>query len=174
MAHSLGANAQPCLSLLARARGDAPTAAALIGPAVREAVGGLRRARLLPAKVRISVAVGDGAAARAAADELDSIAATFGTGALRAAAAWAQGSIAAADGDPAAAAAAYRTSLRQWQEVAAPHEAAAVRLDLARALLAGGEPAMARVEAEVAMAAFQRLRARLDHEAAVAFLASLA
>ena len=68
----------------------APTAAALIGPAVREAVGGLRRARLLPAQVRISVAVGDGTAARAAADELASIAETFGTGALRAAAAWAR------------------------------------------------------------------------------------
>ena len=57
--------------------------------------------------------------------------------------------------------------------MAAPYEAASVRLDLARVLLGHGEPALARVEAEVALAAFERLGARLDHEAAAAFLASL-
>jgi len=84
-----------------------------------------------PAQVRISVAVGDGAATRAAADEL------------------------------------HRTSLRQWQEVAAPHGAASVRLDLARVLPEGAGSSMARVEAEVALTAFERLGARLDHDAAL-------
>ena len=51
----------------------------------------LRRAPLLAAQVRIAVAAGDLGDARAAAEDLDRIAATFGTKALRASAATVDG-----------------------------------------------------------------------------------
>ena len=93
--------------------------------------------------------------------------------ALRAAASWAHGLVAVADADLPGATAALRASLRHWQVVAAPYEAASVRLDLARVLLSQGEPEVARVEAEVALGAFARLGARRDHDAAASFLDDL-
>ena len=59
-----------------------------------------------------------------------------------------------------------RHTLRLWQEINAPYEAALVRLLLARALRQTGDEAGARRECEAAVAAFDRLGAMPDAERA--------
>ena len=97
-AHRLGWEPQPGLALVRLARGDAAAAAASIRDALDRPSRvpskelppdtGLRRAPLLDAQVEIEIAAGDLARARAAADELERVAARFQSKALVAGAAW--------------------------------------------------------------------------------------
>ncbi|MBV8756328.1 MAG: response regulator transcription factor [Deltaproteobacteria bacterium] len=155
-AHELGALAQPGVSLLRLAHGDASAALASIESACASTPSDpLSRARLLPAKIEIALAAGDLAGARTAASELAAIAERIPT--LAGAAAEGSGRVAAASGSHADAIADLRRSCRFWLDAGMPFEAARARRELANALAASGDGAGAALEAQVAREAFERL-----------------
>jgi tetratricopeptide (TPR) repeat protein len=86
-----GCEPQPGLALLRLGQGRADAAAAAIRRAVSETTEPLERARLLPARVEIALAVEDVDGARAACDELEELASRFPTRMLEAMAANARG-----------------------------------------------------------------------------------
>ncbi|HTL36044.1 MAG TPA: hypothetical protein VL326_23095 [Kofleriaceae bacterium] len=155
-AHELGALAEPGLSLLRLARGDTAAALASIDSACASTPSDpLSRARLLPAKIEISLAAGDLDGARVAATELDAIALRVPT--LAGAATHASGLVAAASGAHADAIAQLRQSCRHWLDAGMPFEAARARRDLANTLAASGDHAGSALERQVARDAFERL-----------------
>jgi tetratricopeptide (TPR) repeat protein len=119
---------QPGLALLRLAQGEVEAAATAIRGAVDEAQARRTRSRLLPAYVEIMLAAGDVRAARLGADELARIAADWNAPLLRAAAGRARGEVLLAEGDAQAALAALRQAWMAWQEIAAPYDAARVRV----------------------------------------------
>jgi tetratricopeptide (TPR) repeat protein len=147
-AHRAGWDPQPGLALVRLAQGDVAAAAASIREALEHPVRvpskerppntDLQRAPLLEAQVEIAIAAGDRDRARSAADELDSIAARFESKALVASAAHARGRVRLADGDATGAEQSLSESVRLWNEVGAPYEAAIARLCLADAHHASG------------------------------------
>jgi class 3 adenylate cyclase len=171
-AHGFGQSTEPALSLLRLAQGKVEVAAESIKLALDEperapswlAPPGtdLSRLRLLPAQVEITLAAGDVATARAAADELASLAQRFGTLPARANAQVALGAVALAEGDPTAAAGHLREAVALWSEVEAPYEVARARVILADAYRAEGAHDRAAVEVRTARDAFERLGATLD------------
>src|SRR6185312_16386524 len=120
------------------------------------------RARLLPARVEISLACNAVAAARTAAEELEAIAQRYDSAAMRAAGATAMGTVELAEGKPDAAAASLRRGQRLWLEIDLPYEAARSRVFLARAYEALGHQEEAALELDAASAVFERLGARAD------------
>lgn len=156
---------QPGLALLRLHQGDVATATALIRDAIEEPYdvpskerpphGALRRAPLLDAQVEIAVAAGDVATARRAADELQVIGDTFRSPALIAGAAHARGRAALAGGSAHQAIDACERALAAWIELAAPFEAAMVRMTLAPARALGGNHEGARMDWQAARRAFE-------------------
>lgn len=110
----------------------------------------LTRAPLLEAKVEIAVAAEDLEGARAAADELRAVAATFESRSLAAMARLAEGRVALAAGDPALAAVASRDAVDGWCAMGAVHQAAIARQVLSGALHAGGRIEAAALEQQAA------------------------
>ncbi len=159
-AHVAGWDPQPGLALVRLAQGDTATAAASIREALdhpaqvpskeRPPNNDLQRAPLLAAQVEIEVAAGDLDRARAAADELELVAARFESKALVASAATAQGRVRLAEGDLAGAELAFSEAVRFWNEVGAPYEAARARMALGDALGAGGSEQRAALEWQAA------------------------
>jgi ATP/maltotriose-dependent transcriptional regulator MalT len=139
-------------------RGDAGSAREEVDRYLRR-VGRADRFDRVPAlelAVRAALALGDGAAAAAAVDELEEIAASVGTAPLRAAALLARGRV-IAGADPAAARAALEDAVDLFDADAAPYEAAHARRELAGVLRELGRAADAgRAESE-ARAALARL-----------------
>jgi DNA-binding NarL/FixJ family response regulator len=161
-ANDHGCEPQPGLSLLRLAQGDPAAAEASIRRQVAEAEGPIARARVLDAYVEIVLAVGDLAAARAAADELATVATTLGAPFLRAQASRAAGAIHLAAGEPADALAALRDAWREWTQLEAPYEAARTRVMLAAACRALGDDDGDALELQAARAAFTKLAAAAD------------
>lgn len=162
-AHQIGRDPQPGLALLRLEQGNARAAAAMINRAVAEqSWDRLGRARLLPAQVQIAIADGDLDRARAAADDLGDITGTYSSDALKASSHVANGVISLAAGDAESAVQALRSSVRLWQQVDAPYEAARARLDLARAYQSLNDSAAAELEIAAAAATFEKLGARPD------------
>jgi DNA-binding NarL/FixJ family response regulator len=157
-----GEEPQPGLALLRLAQGRVDAAAAAIRRVTAETTSPPRRARLLPAQVEILLAAGDTGAARAAADELAGIAASFGTRALRAMADQARGAVLLAEGDPAGALIALRAAGQAWRELDAPYEAARARVPAGLGCRALGDEEAAAMELEAARAEFARLGAAPD------------
>lgn len=162
-AHELGRQPLPGLARLRLAEGNAAAAQALL----REGLGGtnlppLDRARILPAAVEIHLAAGDGAAARAAADELRGTADTYKVAAFDALAHWAEGLCQLNDGAAQAAIDTLRRARELWAESGLPLEEARARLALAEAYRRLGIADIAALESDAAIAAFQRLGATLD------------
>src|SRR5690606_41400791 len=156
---SWGAPRDPGLGLLRLCQGCVRVAAGAIRRVVGEAVGPLERAGVLAAQVEIEVAAGEVAAARAAADELGRVAASFDSSYLQAMAGYADGTVRLAEGDPAAAGAALRRSWVAWQDLAAPYEAAWARLRMAQACRDLADHDTARMELDAARRVFQQLGA---------------
>lgn len=159
-ASELGRDPQPGMSVLALAEGRVDAAMASIRRALdEETASDLARGRLLPAFVQISLRSGDIDAAREAADELQAIAAKFDTPARRAASEFARGAVLLATGEAKEAARHLRLSIKWWNEVEAPYDAAQGRALLGRAIARQRDTEGAILELRAARAAFQKLGA---------------
>ena len=119
----------------------------------------LQRAPLLEAQVEIAIAAGDIARARAAADELELVAARFESKALVAGATVARGRVRLADGDATDAEQSFSEAVRLWNEVGAPYEAATARLGLADAHHENGSEHRAMLERQAARTILERIEA---------------
>jgi hypothetical protein len=119
----------------------------------------LRRAPLLEAQVEIEIAAGDVGRARRAADELELVAARLESKALVASATLARGRVRLADGDASGAEQSLSESVRLWNEVGAPYEAAVARLSLAEAHAASGSEHRAVLERQAARTILQGIQA---------------
>ena len=163
-AGELGRDPQPGLALVRLAQGRADPGATMLRRALGEtaAADRLGRARLLPAQVEVALALGDGATARRASDELAGIAEAFGSPALLAAAAWASAALAVAESASEEAIAHAHRAIRHWHDVDAPYEGARSRVILGMALRASGDEEQGTLELERALAIFERLGADPD------------
>lgn len=165
-AHTLGRSPQPLLALIRLAQGNVHTAAKAIASALAEQPWDrVVRTRLLPAQVQIAVAAGDVATARAAAEELDGLVATYDALAMQAESDLAWGRVLLAEGDPVPAARRLRSAIDEWGRVVAPYEVAVARWLLAGALRAVHDEDAADLEIEAAAKELTRLGARRAVEA---------
>ena len=171
-AHRLGWEPQPGLALVSLARGEFATAAAAIRDALerpsrvpskeRPPDTDLQRAPLLDAQVEIEIACGDLGRARAAADELERVAARFQSKALVAAATLARGRVRLAEGDAPDAQRQCSEAARLWNEIGAPYEAAIARTVHAEALRADGSEERAVLEMQAARTILDRIEVAVD------------
>ena len=171
-AHRVGWEPQPGLALVRLAQGDAAAAAIAIRDALERPSRvpskelppdtDLQRAPLLEAQVAIEIADGNLGRARAAADELERVAARFQSKALIAGATLARGRVQLADGHAAEAERCCSDSARLWNQIGAPYEAAVARVVLAEALRAGGSEDQAVLERQAAATIFERIEVAAD------------
>ena len=158
-ANEWGHQPQPGLALVRLAQGRTDVAAAMIRRVLGEADTTPGRAPLLAPYVEIALAAGDTAGARAAADELQGLAAGWRAPFLAAHAAYVSGRVLLAEGDALAAVAALRRSWECWRDLDAPYEAARARVALAQVCLALGDHDGARLELDAARVTFVLLGA---------------
>ena len=168
-AQQVGWDPQPGLALVHMARGDVASAVASIRNAVEHPIRvpskelppdtDLQRAPLLEAQVEIEIAAGNLDRARAAAEELQLVAARFQSKALVASATLARGRVRLAEGDAAGGARFLSEAASLWNEVGAPYEAAVARMGLAEALRAGGSERAADLERRAARTALEGIEA---------------
>jgi len=166
-AHRAGWDPHPGLALVQLAQGDIATAAASIRDALERPLRvpskelppdtELQRAPLLEAQVEIELAAGNLDRARAAAAELELVAARFQSKALVAGATLARGRVRLAEGDATDAEQSFSEAARLWNEVGAPYEAALARMALAEALRAGGSEHQAGLELQAARMVLERI-----------------
>jgi DNA-binding CsgD family transcriptional regulator len=161
-ASRFGREPQPGLALMRLAQGKGGAAAAAIQRAVGEAELPLKRVALLPACVEILIATGDVLEARAACDELGTIARRQGSEALIAMAAHAEGAVALAEGDARSALPALRRAWQAWDDLDAPYDAARARVLIAQACAGLGDEETAALELDAAHDLFFRLGAAPD------------
>lgn len=167
----LGRDPQPGLALLRLAQGKADAAATALRLALTaEGVPLLKRVRLLGAQVEATIASSDLATARAAANEMDAIASASESPALRAMADRARGALHLSEGEVEPAVQRLQRASAVWQELDLPYEAARTRVLMGLACRRAGDEERARLELEAARAAFERLGARVDADAAADLL----
>ncbi len=132
------------LALLRLAQGRLDVATAVITEALEGAGSNrLARAKVLPARVQIAVAVGDLSAAAAAADELETVADAFTSAGLQAAALTTRGRLQLVQRDPAACAT-LRLAVARWTDLSVPYEIATARTLLGQSCRdSGDEPGAA-------------------------------
>ena len=161
---AFGDDGQPGRGRLLLARGDAQGAVRSLARALADPgfLARERRVFVLPVHVTACLAVGDEPAASESVAELEELARRFGTPGPAAAAAVARGELALHRGDTAAAIGALQEGVRAWCEVDAPYEAAEARVRLARALVADGDEAGARLEIKAAARSAEEIGAVVD------------
>jgi class 3 adenylate cyclase len=170
-AHELGGELEPAQSLTKLYRDDATGAAACIRDRLSdESLDRLQRGRMLPSAVEIALATGSIVEAQGLAEELEQLADDFGTTLFQAAAKQARGGVEIMQGNPRVALRALERSLRLWQELDAPFEAAQVRVLMGQAYRAVGNEDGAARELRSARVCFDKLGARLDAERTAAAL----
>jgi len=147
------------MALLRLAQGRVDVATAQLGRLLAETDQTIARARVLCVAAEILLAAGDVEGARAAADELSTVATELGSPLLRAHAGLATGSVLLATGDAPAALVALRRAARGWRELGAPYEGARTRLLIADACQALADLDGARLERRAAEATFDALGA---------------
>jgi len=157
-----GHETQPGLGLLRLAQGHVDSAMAAIRRALEERPGILLRARLLGAHAEVSLAAGDVATARSAAQQLGEVAAQVGAPLLRASALHADGAVALAEGDPRKALGVLRSAWVLWQELDAPYDGARVRVLIGQACRELGDEDTAEMELDAARWVFAELGAAPD------------
>jgi DNA-binding NarL/FixJ family response regulator len=161
---------QPGFALLRLAQGHlepANTAIRRMAEEVKEVAG---RARILDAFVQIALAAKDVPGARAAANELEEIAARLGATYLRALSHRAAGAVLLSEEDAAAASTALRKAWSIWSDMEAPYETAQTRVLLARAYRKLGDEDAAVIELSAARDTFQKLGAVTDLKQAESLL----
>ncbi|MGH7445949.1 MAG: response regulator transcription factor, partial [Longimicrobiales bacterium] len=144
------------------AQGSVEAALAAIRRVLGETKDMLHRTRLLPACVEIALAAGEVEEARRACRDLDAAAAGCDPDVHGTIVAQACGAVDLAAGDAAAALVPLRRALHGWQQLGALHEAACVRVLLARACRALGDDDAAALELDAARTAFEQLGAAPD------------
>jgi DNA-binding NarL/FixJ family response regulator len=150
------------MALLRLAQGRVAVAAAAIARVMSEPHDHRTRARGLAAYVEIMLAANETASARAAAEELSTLAAAMGAPLLRAMSAQATGAVLLAEGAGRDALASLRAAVRLWHELDAPYDGARAAVLLARAHGALGDDDSAAMELEAAGDVFRRLGAAPD------------
>ncbi|HSE65129.1 MAG TPA: protein kinase [Thermoanaerobaculia bacterium] len=166
-----GRKPDPGLAELRLAQGQVEAAAAAIRRMCEETTDRRMRSRILPAFVDIMLATGDVEAAHKGSEQLSEIAGTLDAPYIRGVAARAKGAVLLAEGDPRAALAAFREAMKDFLEVAVPHDLARVRVLVALACRQLGDEETARLELDAARTTFGELGAapeltRLDQLAA--------
>ena len=169
--NELGADIQPGLALLRLAQGRRDSAVNGIRRALATTTEPARRMRVLPAAVEIMLADGAIDEARAAAEEIADIAASYDTEVVSAMADHARGAIRLAEGDPQAALAPLRRAFLVWQQFGAPYLAARIRILVGIACRNLGDAEGAALEFAAARSVCEDLGAapdlaRIDHLAA--------
>lgn len=170
LASELGRDPQPGLALLRLATGNVEAADASIRRAYHEAGDPMSRARLVAGYVEITLASGDVATARSAADELGTVAGTLGRPLPTALHLQLLGAVLMAEDQPEPALSALRRALAGWRELDATYEAARTRMLIAAACRAVGDDDGAEMEFAGAIPVFDRLKAFRDGAAARAGL----
>ena len=132
----------------------------------------LERAKLLPTHLEVALLLGDVATARAAADELDTIAAGHTSPALRATADAGAAAVRFVDGALAEAEDAARHARGLFDQVDLSYEAARVSMLLGQIHRAQGDTEGAHTEIGSALATFETIGARPDADRARALLAA--
>lgn len=158
-ANQWGREPQPGLALLRLAQHRVETAVASIRRVVEEARNFAARSSVLGAFAEIMLAAGDVPAARAAADELSTVARDHDVPLLRAVAAQVNGAVLLAEGDARAALKSLRRASTEWQEIGAPFEAARARVLIGLACRALGDDETAKLELDAARRVFEDLGA---------------
>ncbi len=161
-ANQWGRGPQPGLALLRLAQAQVDAANAAIRRVLDEAQDPVARSRVLAPYVEIVLASGDVGAARAAADELSSIAADRNAPYLRALSDHVSGSVLLAESNPRAALAALRQAWAGWRELDVLHAAARVRVLIGLACRSLGDEDGAEMELDAARSVFQQLGAAPD------------
>ena len=170
-AHELGRDPQPGLALLRLGQGRAETAAAALRAALAdEEIRPVVLARLLSAQVEVALALGELDLARAARDELDTIASESGAALFQATAWVARGAVALATTDPAAALPELRRARALWLQLGLPHLTAQTRMLIAAASRAVGDADGASLELGAAKATFDKLGATAESRRATALM----
>jgi DNA-binding CsgD family transcriptional regulator len=150
---------QPGLAQLRLAQGQIDLAVSAIGRVLDEARDRRMRPRVLSAYIEIALAAHDVAGARAAADELRTLAEEIGAPLLHAMASDAEGAVLLDERQPRAALTALQRALTAWRDLEAPYEVARVRTLVCRACRALGDEDSACLELDAAREAFERLGA---------------
>jgi DNA-binding CsgD family transcriptional regulator len=163
-ANQLGHLPQPGLALLRLAQGQTSAARAAIVRSLDTAMQKRERPRLLFPYVEIMLAAGEVDAARAAADELTTIANDYGSPLLRAMAVHANGAVLQAFGEDRAALKELRQAAALWQELGAPHELGKARVLAALACRVLDDCDSADLELDAARQLFRQLGAAPDLE----------
>ncbi len=161
-AAALGRDPQPGLALLTLAKGRVPAAVAMVRRLMDETPDPVHRSGHLPAAVEVFLAAGELDAARLAADELTSVAASFGCESLEASGAFGQGSVSLAAGDADGAAEALhhlRHAWKVWIQLGARYEAAWARVQIGVACRVLGDEESALSELGVARRTFAEIGA---------------
>jgi DNA-binding CsgD family transcriptional regulator/tetratricopeptide (TPR) repeat protein len=152
----------PGLALLWLEQGRGDDAKAALGRALEETSDRRQRSIALSAYVDVSLAVGDVAAARRAADELAAIAAGLETPLVRATADQRMGGVLLAESHPKDALRALHRALTTWRDLEVPYEIARVTVLIGRACHALGDTAGGDLELTAARRAFTSLGALPD------------
>jgi DNA-binding NarL/FixJ family response regulator len=161
-AHRWGRQPEPGLAQLRIAQGRVDEAVIAMRRVLDEAEDLVTRSRLLTPYVEIVLASGDVAAARAAVDELSTLASAWNTPLLRALSLHATGAVLLAEGDTRAALTALRRAVAEWCELEAPYEAARARVLIGLARRSSGDEASAQMELDAARWVFRDLDAGPD------------
>lgn len=157
-AHELSWDPNPGMALLRVAQGRADAALRSLERALADPgwTNRQRRGPLLAHLVAVACAAGELERAREALAELESQPTLSEPPAAAAPAARARGEVALAEGRPVDAIRHFREAVRVWGEVPAPCQVASLRLRLATALAAEGDPEAAELELSSAEAIFEK------------------
>ena len=158
-ANELGRDPQPGLALLRLGQGQSDAADAAIRRVFDEVQEPMARVPVLGAYVEIVLAGGDVTAARAAANELSTLAAEMNALFVTALAERCAGAVLLAEGDPRAALGVLRRAWSGWRELDAPYESARVRVLIGLACRALGDNDGGDMELDAARSALQQLDA---------------
>jgi ATP/maltotriose-dependent transcriptional regulator MalT len=151
------------VALLRLAQGRVAAAHAAITRALDgETWNRLARAKMLPARVQISIAAGELDEAAAAADELADIAAAYSSPTLHALALTSRGRLALARSECDEAARSLHAAVELWLGLDVPYEAASARLLLGLACRQAGNEDTAIAALSAAVSTFDQLGASLD------------